>query len=1068
MMERKFTAFKLLFLCMIVVSFSAAGQTIVYVDQAATGADDGTSWANAFTDIQSAIDEAALSATQSTPNQVWVKAGTYYPTSTMDVAISISLKNNVELIGGFAGTESTISQRDFRAHITTLSGNIGNSVDSLDNSDVIISVASDIADRVLIDGFHLEGAYGTAIQSGAIYYASAPTALEIYNCTFKNNYGLLGSAISGSNGSSSSVLEVINCFFIQNGSNIGSVTGAVFVKADAAISNSVFAKNESNNGSGVNIFQASAEITNCTFYDNEAVIGSGVTLDQTTSGTIINCIFWGNTGQPIKATNSGVLNISDNLIEGGFSGSINTIDSDPLFMDENNLDLGIKHCSPAVDQGVSTSWTEDILGNTRTFNGITDLGAIENQVTPLFFPAVEIQNVLCNGEATGQISVNGGGGTGLIEYSIDGVNFSSNSIFSGLGAGTYAITIRDTGNGCEYSESFMVAEPDLLTFSSSWSDVTCNGDADGTVIIFPSGGSTPYQISLDGGNSFVPTQFTTTFQVQNLGPGMLDLLLVDANGCTANSTLTIAEPDAIAGSVSVTDASCNGGSDGAVTVSASGGSGALQYSLSNFVSDNQSSPVFDDLSAGNYTVAIRDASLCQIDVSFTVSEPSSLTLVESFTADVSCNGGDDGSFQYDGSGGTAPYTYSLDGTNFQMSALWEDLVEGSYTVTVKDANECVASTSVVIDEPTSVSAAIATTATSMCGATDGSLVVTAQGGTVPYVYQIDGSPFVGSNTFTGLGADTYEVRVMDDNGCEVLVMGTVIDPGLAAVSVSSTSVACNGDSSGSLEVTTSGGTGPFTYILDGGTPQSTGTFSGLPAGTYSIEVQESNGCSQTVSAIITEPIALGLSVSTTDLSCFQDGTGTIDVVASGGSGLYDYSLDGIDFQSGNQFAGLSAGNYTIYLRDENNCEMTGMAVINEPSELAATTSVVNATCEDDTDGSIGVAVTGGTAPYEFNLDGGAFQASPDFVDLEAGSYSITVRDANGCETQFPETVANQFTVIATSAIMDPLCNGDATGEVTLSASGGTSPYEYRISGSNVQTSPVFGGAICRYLRVYHR
>jgi len=1060
MMKRKLTALKIFSFCIALFSFQLEAQTIVYVDQTASGLNDGSSWSNAFTDIQSALDEAAITATEGTPNQVWVKSGTYYPTSGTNASISLSLKNNVELFGGFGGTETTLSQRDFKDNITTLSGNIGNQADSLDNSDVIVSVSADITDRVLIDGFHLEGAYGTGAVSGAIHYFSSPGEIEVHNCTFRNNFGLGGSAISGFNGTVNGKFTLVNSFFIDNGAfNLGS-TSAVAIRAEFIIHGCVFTRNKASGGGAISLFQGEGSISNCTFYDNSAIVGSAITVNSNPVAVITTSIFWGNSGTSIHEINTGTLLIQSNLIQGGYSGSVNTIDADPQFFDAPALDLQIRHCSPAVDQGGSVLTAEDINGSTRVVNGAMDWGAYENQLPQLSFSTVEIQQVSCKLGTDGQIAVQGSGGSGsTLEYSSDGVNFSTNSIFSGLDDGDYTITVRDTGNGCEYSKDFTITEPDFITYSGSQTSVTCNGDADATISGTVSGGSPPFQASLDGGMTFVTSQFTSSFSIENLGGGTLDLTIVDANQCDVTLSLSVVEPDAVTGSVAITDAGCNGEATGSITTTATGGVGQLRYSLSDFVSGDQSSPVFESLAAGNYTLSIRDSRLCQTAIPFTIGKPSPLSVTEDFLVDVSCNGGNDGSFQYLGAGGTPPYEYSLDGTTFQTSSIREGLTVGTYSVTVRDANQCVAIESVMIDEPTSVSASIASTETSGCGASDGSLEVTPQGGTAPYVYQIDGSSFLTSNIFANLSSGTYEIRVVDDNGCEVFVSGNVSDPGLALVTVESTAPFCNGGSSGSLEITTIGGSAPFSYRLDGGAAQTESTFDGLPAGIYAIEIQENNGCSQTVSATITEPVALVLTASVTDLSCFADASGAIEIAALGGTGPLMYSIDGSNFQQQPSFSGLVADSYTVYVRDENGCEETEMVTIEEPSGLVATTSINNATCHETSDGSVTLSVLGGTTPYEFSLDGITFQPTGEFADLSAGEYSITVRDANGCNIEIPASVDNQFSVVATSSKVEPLCFGDANGEITLTATGGSVPYTYQLldGSSSPQDSPVFSG-----------
>lgn len=1061
-----------------VISVSSDGRLVVYVDPTATGSASGGSWTDAFTDLQTAIDAAGTLATASSQVEVWVKSGTYYPDiqSSTDRTKTIELRNNVLVYGGFAGSETLKSQRDIENNLTILSGDIGVANDSTDNSYGIVTVGNDVTDATTLDGFQLEGAFALSIEptNGALHLTGDVGEVFVRNCTFTNNLSNEGACIRTKEVSNTgSKITIVSSRFFNNGfyTSSGYIGSAIYAKNQVNVYNSLFIKNKSGVGGVFYLSDGQLDLVNNTFYENSAGNGSFIYFidtNPTTHVNLRNSIVWDNfsltggavyglasTGQ-LTATN--VLTQQPQITLNG----TNILMGDPQFEDEATYDLNLKHCSPAVDAGddtvVPTEVTADLLGDPRFFNTV-DLGAYENQNDPISISLVSQTNVSCNGLSDGQLEVTATGGTGAtLEYSIDGTSFSASPVFPGLVAGSYTVTVRDPGNDCEVTESFTITQPDAISITAAAIDISCNGLTDGVISGTVSGGVEPYQIFLDA--TLLETGITSTFTIDNLAAGTYALSVTDDSGCSVNfsTSLAIAEPVALAATATATDVPCNGDATGEIVVSPTGGTMPYEYSLDGI--SFQSSNTFGSLPADNYSLTVRDANGCLTSVNQTVSEPLPLTAgLDSFT-DVTCSGGDDGELDTEADGGTAPYTFSLDGVNFSPNAVFSNLVAGNYTITVRDNNGCTASMNATISEPDALSASVSVTETSLCGLSDGELTVTASSGTSPYVYSLDGGTTTQTfSTFSGLSAGAYTITVIDNNGCEITLNESVDDPVTATVSTTQADVLCNGDVTGSITVNVSGGTTPITYKLNGGAPQSSNLFENLSAGSYAIEVEEGNGCIQSVTVDIIEPTAITASSNVTDVICGGDASGEIEVTVNGGTTPYEYSIDGTTFQSSNIISALNAGNYTVTVRDANSCVITLNQVINEPTVLTITVDEVNdAACNGQNDGSISVSGAGGSSPYEFSLDGGAFGVSGEFTNLIAGDYTITVRDANGCEKELSQTVANQFTITATAALVDPLCSGDSNGEITLNTSGGVAPYEYFISGSATsQASPIFSG-----------
>src|SRR5438477_6457870 len=237
------------------------------------------------------------------------------------------------------------------------------------------------------------------------------------------------------------------------------------------------------------------------------------------------------------------------------------------------------------------------------------------------------------------------------------------------------------------------------------------------------------------------------------------------------------------------------------------------------------------------------------------------------------------------------------------------------------------------------------------GGSNGSVTATVNGGTPPYSVTLGATTQTiwtdgGSTTFTGLTAGSKTVHVVATGGCTKDAMITVTQPASAvsASITSQTNASCFGGSTGSVTVAGSGGTSPYSYAIDGVTFGSSGTFSSLAAGSYTITVKDSKGCTTTQPVTITQPAsALTASALATNPSC-SSGTGSITVTASGGTGTLSYSKDGTNFQSSNVFSGLAGGSYTITVKDANGCTTTTGATVTIPPAVTTSSTEKNPLC----------------------------------------------------------------------------------------------------------------------------
>ncbi len=677
-------------------------------------------------------------------------------------------------------------------------------------------------------------------------------------------------------------------------------------------------------------------------------------------------------------------------------------------------------------------------------------------------------NVTCNAGSDGKITVTASGGNGSYSYSNDnGATYQASNVFSGLIAATYQVVVKD-GNGCLSSPaSVTITAPTAVTFTFTSVDATCNGASTGSITVTASGGSgSGYVYSKDNG---------ATFQASNVFNGLLagtySVVAKDGDGCASSSTsVTINQPTAVTGSTSSTDVTCNGGSNGSITVTGSGGSGTYTYSDDNGVTF-QASSVFNGLIAGSYSIVVKDGSGCLSTATpVTINQPTAITFTTSKTDVTTCTPGNDGSITIASptGGSGAGYTYSIDnGTTFQAGTTFNSLTAGNYNVVVKDGPGCVsAASSVTVGSPGGLSFATSQSNVSCNGSSDGSITITPVGGSGTYTYSKDnGATFGGSGspfTFSSLPAGTYQLVVKDGNNCQFSASVTITEPAVLSFSTTQTDATCNAASDGTITVTAAGGTSPYQYSKDNGTTfQASNSLTGLVAGSYSILVKDANGCTTSATSVtINQPTAVTSSTVTTDVACNGGNNGSITVTGSGGSGTYTYSNDnGATFQASNVFNGLIAGSYNIVVKDGAGCLSTATLVtINQPTAITFTTSKTDVTtCTPGNDGSITIAspAGGSGAGYTYSIDNGTtFQAGTTFNSLTAGNYNVFVKDGAGCVSAASSVaVGSPGGLSFTTSQSNVSCNGSSDGSITITPVGGSGTYTY-----SKDNGATFGGS----------
>lgn len=354
----------------------------------------------------------------------------------------------------------------------------------------------------------------------------------------------------------------------------------------------------------------------------------------------------------------------------------------------------------------------------------------------------------------------------------------------------------------------------------------------------------------------------------------------------------------------------------------------------------------------------------------------------------------------------------------------------------------------VTPAPGQISATI-TPQQSTCGQANGSVSITASGGSGTLTYSSDNINFGSSSSFTGLSSGSYTFYVQDQGGCSVSLPVQITDLSTLAATADSIPALCNGSIDGSISVTPTGGTQPYSYILGSGSPQTSATFNNLSSGSYSITVIDAQGCQVILNQSVTEPTAVQLTeINSTNSSCNLP-NGGLEVNASGGISPYNYSINNFSTsQSTGLFTNISALTYTVGVQDGNGCSTQINVVVNgDNSVIAIPGNSTSTSCNGSSDGQLSIFTFGGPAPYQFSIDSAPFGIDSVFTNLSAGSYLLTVQDANGCLDTITMIVTEPTLLTANSGSPVTVCLGENV-TLTASATGGTAPYSYSWNGVN--------------------
>ncbi|MCG8329438.1 MAG: T9SS type A sorting domain-containing protein [Chitinophagales bacterium] len=588
-------------------------------------------------------------------------------------------------------------------------------------------------------------------------------------------------------------------------------------------------------------------------------------------------------------------------------------------------------------------------------------------------------------------------------------------------SGTYILLATDTINGCASTDTVLVNEDTVLPIVDAGADDTLNCNI---VELTLSGNVSDcadctYEWSTTNGQ-IVSGADGLTLVVNSSGTYVLTATNT-TNTCSSSDEIIITEtPPPAATITEVISLDCHGEDNGSATISVTDGMAPYTYAWSSGGTEMTET----GLAAGNYTVTVTDADNCTDVASFSITEPDLLIANATASGESGANA-NDGTAMAGPTGGTPPYSYLW--SNNETTAMISGLMPGTYTVTVTDANDCIAIESVIVSsfDCSDLTATITSTNLSCFESADGTATVNLENAIPPLV--INWSNGDSEASISGLSAGLYSVTVTDSNNCSVTASTNITQPDILESNVELTAVSCFGGDDGTASISVSGGTPPY---MEQWPNDENGT--DLAAGNYIVTITDANNCSHEVDITITQPDAIEIMGSTQNVSCFEGMDGAIDLTITGGTGPYTsvWSHDG-------EPDSLSSGNYTVTVTDANDCTATASFDISQPTPFQIDINVQHVSCFGASDGAIDVQVSGGTPPYEVFWIGG----SSDTM-LPAGTYAVLIMDANGCSMIVDDIVVEQpDEIVVSETIENVSCFGVSDGSASFEISGGVPPYD---------------------------
>lgn len=722
----------------------------------------------------------------------------------------------------------------------------------------------------------------------------------------------------------------------------------------------------------------------------------------------------------------------------------------------NAIDIfGSTNCNPGTAWTVGGLTTENVIlvrkpcvtgGNTSNSCNFASLGTEWVQYPPsslghlashdFGLPDVSIQgpSALCDNPSI-TLSVQ----RGYQSYRWSTGNTTPSLIVTG--AGNYTVTVTSS-DGCQSVGSKRVngASPPITASVINIRAVSCLPKEDGAFQIAASGGSGNFIYAWEGGE-------TNSSFIDNVGAGTYDITITDGNGCTEEIPLSVGGPATIPLDVNFTGETCLGNQDGRINLTASGGSGQLQFSIDDAPFDDNTT--FSNLAPDKYRVKVIDETGCGNQKEVIIEKGSRIVLGESIISQAKCLRDGGGQIILRPSGGELPYRARIGENPFQRSLVFSNLLGGTHIIELQDAKGCQKIIEQTINQGSDLDVIFTKEDATCMGLSDGSIGFEVTGGFGIIYHKIDDDirPFFFIDSFDDLPVGKHRVTIGDSLFCEI-TEEFIIEENNPLQTTISTLPICEPNQTREIRASVEGGIAPYMFSLDSNTSTTTGIFDSVAIGVHEVTVRDSLGCSATDSIEITttnpfEITAVNIKQDLCQVSAF----GQIEILTN--ESTTQFSIDGFTFQTKATFDSLPPNNYSIIAKAGDCTDTTRINIEASTPLLIQCGQIQNVVPPNLANGRMTLSINSGTAPYEIFLTNQLIEErilTEDsiyiFGGLPIGSYTVNVMDSKGCISNCEFSIQEilcEFSTMAT--VNDVSCYGQADGSVSLDFQNGILPYE---------------------------
>jgi len=752
-------------------------------------------------------------------------------------------------------------------------------------------------------------------------------------------------------------------------------------------------------------------------------------------------------------------NISTSTISHCYAGS----DGNATAIGSGGTEAGLYDFQWGVNTGNQvTATATGLSANTYYVVTVTDdnsCTAVDSvsisEPTPINIQTDSITNVLCNGDNTGAVAFTVIGGTpnpnpNNYEYSFNDISYINDSSYTGMTAGNYWIYVKDA-NACKDSLNFDITEPlNPISLTPSSSNSTCSA-SNGSATVTAIDGTPGYTYS------WADDITDTTNTLSNISAGGYVVSVTDTHGCIESITVNVS--DFGAGTLTFlndTHNVCYGDTIGTVEVNILGGTAPYNYTWDN----GQTDSIATNLGAGTYTVEVEDDNNCIVTSSFTILDSTEINITLT-QYNLNCFNDNSGIITADVTGGsptnTTDYNYSW---NNGLAGINLDSISGlsatEYILSVTDQYNCLITDTIILTQPDSLvlDSIIITNLRCYNDFSGAAEINTISGGTTPYSYAWSNSE--STTIINNLNIGTYIVTVIDQNLCAISDSIDIEQPDSIIVTSVIQPTFCNRNL-GHINLDVTGGTTDYSFNWASGLIDSNFVDT-LYAGTYNLTITDAHGCQYSNNYQIQNiPAGIIAVVDSSNLNCYNDNSGKIITQIIGGTPIYNFKweIENSVIQSNNltenidSIFNISAGTYTLTVKDSNNCITTKEILISQPDSLQVSFTHSNITCNGDDDAYIYTNVQGGTESYNYNWSNGA--TNDTLNNLNGGTYQLELTDHNGCQLTDSISIIEPSILVLKNSKKDVSCNDGSNGEIHLSFYGGTAQYSLNWDNIEINT-----------------